>query len=152
MSRLRTKKANYPGLMDILATLHAMRVNYQHSHWTSKGPMFFSRHQLFAKLYNSVAEELDLLAEKMVGMGGSYCIDLTQLVTRTAEICASLPKDDNLVSKALVLENMLQDLLKNQYELMKAEGSLTLGLDDFLMNVANNHETNQYLLKQTLAV
>jgi hypothetical protein len=47
---------------------------------------------------------------------------------------------------------MLQDLLKNQYELMKAEGSLTLGLDDFLMNVANNHETNQYLLKQTLAV
>jgi DNA-binding ferritin-like protein len=114
--------------------------------------MFFSRHQLFAKLYNSVAEELDLLAEKMVGMGGSYCIDLTQLVTRTAEICASLPPDDNLVSKALVLENMLQDLLKNQYELMKAEGSLTLGLDDFLMNVANNHETNQYLLKQTLAV
>jgi starvation-inducible DNA-binding protein len=152
MSILRTKKANYPGLMDILATLHAMRVSYQHSHWTSKGPMFFSRHQLFAKLYNSVAEELDLLAEKMVGMGGSYCIDLTQLVTRTAEICASLPKDDNLVSKALVLENMLQDLLKNQYELMKAEGSLTLGLDDFLMNVANNHETNQYLLKQTLAV
>jgi len=152
MSRLRTKKANYPGLMDILATLHAMRVSYQHSHWTSKGPMFFSRHQLFAKLYNSVAEELDLLAEKMVGMGGSYCIDLTQLVTRTAEICASLPPDDNLVSKALVLENMLQDLLKNQYELMKAEGSLTLGLDDFLMNVANNHETNQYLLKQTLAV
>jgi starvation-inducible DNA-binding protein len=152
MSRLRTKKANYPGLMDILATLHAMRVSYQHSHWTSKGPMFFSRHQLFAKLYNSVAEELDLLAEKMVGMGGSYCIDLTQLVTRTAEICASLPKDDNLVSKALVLENMLQDLLKNQYELMKVEGSLTLGLDDFLMNVANNHETNQYLLKQTLAV
>jgi len=68
MSRLRTKKANYPGLMDILATLHAMRVSYQHSHWTSKGPMFFSRHQLFAKLYNSVAEELDLLAEKMVGI------------------------------------------------------------------------------------
>jgi DNA-binding ferritin-like protein len=114
--------------------------------------MFFSRHQLFSRLYDSVAEELDTLAEKMVGMGGSYCIDLTQLVTRTAEICASLPKDDNLVSKALVLENMLQDLLKNQYELMKAEGSLTLGLDDFLMNVANNHETNQYLLKQTLAV
>ena len=152
MSRLRTKKANYPGLMDILATLHAMRVSYQHSHWTSKGPMFFSRHQLFAKLYGSVAEELDTLAEKMVGMGGSYCIDLTQLVTRTAEICASLPKDDNLVSKALVLENMLQDLLKNQYELMKAEGTITLGLDDFLMGVANNHETNQYLLKQTLAV
>jgi hypothetical protein len=41
--------------------------------------------------------------------------------------------------------------LRAVYDTIKASGELSLGLDDFLMAMADAHDTNRYLLRQRTA-
>jgi hypothetical protein len=41
-------------------------------------------------------------------------------------------------------------MLRTAYEVIHQAGTMTLGLDDYLMSVANTHETNCYLLQQRI--
>jgi hypothetical protein len=50
----------------------------------------------------------------------------------------------------MFLEDLLQRVLKAAYKALKDSGDLTLGLDDYLMALANKHETNVYLIKRRL--
>lgn len=53
-------------LCQLLGMLLAMRQNYHSSHWQVGGPNFYGDHQLFERLYGSVSDEIDTLAEKLV--------------------------------------------------------------------------------------
>jgi len=41
------------------------------AHWNVKGPNFIALHQLFDKVYASVEEGIDLIAERCVALGGT---------------------------------------------------------------------------------
>lgn len=43
------------------------------AHWNVKGPHFLTLHQLFDRLAGIVAELVDLLAERLVALGGRVC-------------------------------------------------------------------------------
>src|SRR5271154_7037890 len=58
-----------------IATLKAMALIHQHNHWTTKGNAFYGDHLLFERLYNSTLKDLDLAAEKFVGLMGDSCLD-----------------------------------------------------------------------------
>lgn len=57
-----------------IATLKAMALIHQNSHWTTKGIPFYGDHLLFERLYNSALEDLDLAAEKFIGLFGDDCL------------------------------------------------------------------------------
>ena len=52
--------------------------------------------------------------------------------------------------RGLLSEADVQEIIKNVYDSLKQMGELSLGMDDFLMATASEHETNQYLLRQVL--
>ena len=58
-----------------IASYKALALIHQHNHWTTKGSSFYGDHLLFEKLYNKALEDLDLAAEKFMGIFGDECLD-----------------------------------------------------------------------------
>lgn len=130
-------------LKEILAVLRAQQWLLLTSHWQTKG---YDLHLLFERLYGALAGQIDTLAEKMVGYYGIESVDANDSMTRTQKWLKEWKGD--LVASALTSEKQLQTLLRQTYESMKEKKELSLGLDDYLMGLASEHETHLYLLGQ----
>jgi len=162
---LRTKKAYFQGdpgdqeavcdmMCQVLALLRAMHWHYWTSHWQTHGDPYYGDHLLFQRLYGDgpLVEEIDGLAEKIVGYFGPEAVDPIESMRRTAWFLQEWLEEepDCIYRRSLEAEEDLQLLLETVYEEIDGMGSMTLGLDDFIMALANAHETNIYLLQQRL--
>ena len=134
----------------LLACLRSQYWSYQQSHWQVKGRTFYGDHLLFQRLYESVQQQTDTLAEKMVGLYGPDAVDGLDLGGKFEVFIKRWNKSDCLHRRGLLSEQDFQNLVKGVYEGLKAMGELSLGMDDFLMATASEHETNEYLLRQLL--
>lgn len=140
-------------LLQILAILRALQWTHQTSHWKVRGTTSYQDHLLFQRLYEAVGEEIDTLAEKIVGIYGPDAILNLSLISDTHRFIAEHARvgaRDGSYECALRMEEHLQRALKIAYEDLKSQGEMSLGLDDFLMATANDHETALYLLRQRL--
>lgn len=149
-TKLVSKNTAIEMLQWLLAALRAQYWNYQQSHWQTKGPTYYGNHLLFQRLYESVQEQIDTLAEKMVGSYGPESVDGLDLGAKFEEFIRRWSEVGCLHKRGLLSEEDLQKLIKWAYEKLKQMGELSLGMDDFLMATASEHETNQYLLRQVL--
>jgi len=96
-----------------------------------------------------VSDEVDGLAEKIVSYFGPGAVEPLGIEALTMRALRKYyGKSGDIPFRALMLEEKLQVILKELYEAIKGSGEMTLGLDDFIMALANAHETNIYLLKQ----
>jgi DNA-binding ferritin-like protein len=142
-------------LQDLLAKLRVLRWHYHTTHWRVRGESFYGDHLLFERLYAgdtpSVDDQIDALAEKMVAYYGRDVVS-SQAVwpEATAFMQSSLQSSDCPYKQALVMENEVQKSIQKAYSAMKEDGSMTLGMDDFLMALANERETPIYLLQQRM--
>jgi len=143
----------------LLALLRAQYLLFHNAHWETTGDAFYSDHTLFARLYEGDGEEdagvvgdIDGLAEKMVGKYGPEAVDMRIVgpLMHSWSACWGDLKEACLKRRALKSEEDLQKVTKLVYDSLKKWGTLSLGMDDFLMAMANKHEVNQYLLRQTL--
>lgn len=140
-------------LLQILAILRALEWSHQTAHWKVRGEPFYGDHLLFQKLYQAVGEEIDTLAEKIVGVYGPDALTNLSVLSDTHQFIANhaaTGAGDSSYQCALQMEEHLQRALKLAYDELKASGEMSLGLDDFLMATANAHETALYLLRQRL--
>lgn len=137
-------------LMVLLSMLRAQYLLYQTLHWQAKGDPAYGNHLLFQRLYESLLEQVDTLAEKMVGMFGNDSVDLPDQLEVMQKLCATWCQVQDPHERGLKSEHMLQATLKKVYDHMKEADELTLGLDDYLMATASEHDTNMYLLQQVL--
>ena len=134
----------------LLAKLRLIALYYQTAHWQVKGTTFYADHLLFERLYNTVNEEIDGVAEKAVGITKKLdVVDLTDSLKLIAKEAPKLPyacKDNTMfVNAALELEQDLLDYLDKNFE------KQSLGVQDLLAHLANTHESNCYLLRQRSA-
>jgi len=133
-------------LKEILAILRAQAISYQTCHWHVDGSSFYGNHLLFQRLYDGLQKEIDTLGEKMVSYYGENTIDAKDSIARVLKWLKEW-KGDHWES-GLQSEKDLQAILSHTYEKMKESKELSLGLDDFILTLANTHETNLYLLGQ----
>lgn len=139
-------------LCNLLALLRAQYMSYQTSHWQQAGVAYYGNHLLFQRLYESVTDQVDQLAEKIVGYLGAPPVDLgpqARLVSQYAARWNAV--QDCHHKRGLQSEQDCQEAIKAAYDGIKAAKAMTLGLDDWLMATANAHEENQYLLQRVLA-
>lgn len=137
-------------LQHVLALLRVIHLSHWTSHWQVKGTTFYGDHQLLDRLYNSLPEEIDTLAEKMVAEFGADAVDIEDQLPRFIEVATPMKKEASPIQRALVYEELLQQELRKAYDALKSMEGLSLGLDDFIMSTANAHETNLYLMRQRL--
>jgi DNA-binding ferritin-like protein len=135
-----------------VATLKAMTLIHQHSHWTTKGSTFYGAHLLFMRIYESAQKDLDMAAEKFVGVFGDRCLNYDLQADLLHKV---LLKYKNLegspAQMSLEAEKDFLKFSKAAYNCFEEEGKLTLGLDDMIMAIASNREEAVYLLQQSLA-
>lgn len=137
-------------LCDVLACLRAQYLSYQTSHWQVVGQSFYGNHLLFQRLYESVQEQVDQLAEKLVGYLGREVVGLDSQIKHIAGYTMRWSQIDCHHKRGLQSEADLQAALKRSYDGIKQVNAMTLGLDDWIMATANAHEENEYLLQQAL--
>lgn len=132
-------------MVSLLALLRALQWNYQHAHWQTVGPEFYGNHLMFERLYNTLTEEIDTLAEKVVGHSGYDSIDLLQQMVAAHWWLQQWASISCHHKRSMWAEMMLQSRIAQAMDL-----GLPAGLEDFLQGVANAHDTHIYLLRQTL--
>jgi len=140
-------------LQILLACLRGAHWAHWTSHWQVEGESQYGDHQLLERIYNGLVKEIDTLAEKIVGGYGSDSVapvDQAQLMANSLLPLVEMRAEANPILRALVVEEALQKIFKRIYDFLKAQNSLSLGMDDFIMSIANEHETNIYLLRQRL--
>lgn len=133
-----------------VATLKAIALIHQHSHWTTRGIPFYGDHLLFERLYNSALKDLDLAAEKFIGLFGDECLgyDLqAELLNKVLLKYKDL--EGSPVEMSLSIEKDFLNFSREAYDCFEQEGKLTLGLDDMIMAIASQREESVYLLQQT---
>jgi len=147
--RLRYASESYKldVMQALLAVLRAVHWSHWTSHWQASGNPSYGDHLLFERLYEGVEDEIDTLAEKIVGEFGPEAVAPVLQVQQSMLALIRFDHPDPLV-RALKLEESLQRILKRTYDLIKNQEGMSLGLDDYIMSIANSHETNLYLLRQ----
>lgn len=146
--RFRRQISGQDLLKEVLSLLRAQSWLYQTLHWQVKGKDFYENHLLFERLYGGLGEEIDTLAEKLVGYYGSEAVSANESIEK-AQKWLSGWRDSDPITAALGAEKQLQALLRKTYDTMSQKKELSLGLDDFIMALASAHETNLYLLSQS---
>jgi len=135
--------------------MKALEAFYQGKHWTAKGPLFYSAHLMFAKLYEVTSEDIDAVAEIALADGTEEALIESSLVLE--EACALLKKHDKSVGSKDTLGNALTTAVALEQSLLTLIEELiaTIGKDtatnNLLAGIADSHKrTNLYLLKQHL--
>jgi len=105
---------------------------------------------MFERFYSAMPEEIDVLGEKMVGHLDLHAVEPVESIQQSAEYLKDWNQHSCLFQRSLVCERDLQLELQIITRDLKGEGTLTLGLEDFLATLSNAHEANTYLLKQRL--
>lgn len=134
-----------------IATLKALALIHQHSHWTTNGTPFYGDHLLFMRLYEDTLETLDLAAEKFIGLFGDKCLDYDLQADLLHKIMQRYSKFEGSPHEmSLAAEKDFLNFSKEAYNALEDDGAMTLGLDDMLMAIASKHEEFCYLLQQAL--
>ncbi len=134
-----------------VATLKAISLIHQHNHWTTKGEMFYGDHLLFERIYNSALENLDLAAEKFMGLFGEESLNFdlqTELLNKILTKYKNL--EGSPVEMSLAIEKDFLKFAQASYNEFKEADVISLGLDDAIMSISNKREEAVYLLQQIL--
>jgi len=136
-------------LVSLLGKMKALYWFHWTSHWQTIGAPFYGDHELFARLKDDMVDEIDTLAEKLVGYYGADSVDPWHVMEH--EHAGMAPEyATDLVSQALLMEQSFQADLQQAYDKLKASGEITLGLDDFIMGLSSDHDSHVYLLQQRM--
>jgi|SRR5271166_815639 len=132
-----------------VAFLRSVSLQHQNAHWLARGDNFYGTHLLFERLYKSSQEDVDLAAEKMVGLFGNECLDLKMQAEMIGKILKQFSAESS-VEMSLAAEKKFLDISQKFYDKVKEADKMTLGLDDMIMAIASKREEACYLLQQTL--
>lgn len=138
-------------LQILLSSIHALEENYESAHWLSKGESSYGDHLLFERLYGNVQEEVDSLAERLIGLHGNEAYTPGPHMRRVSKFISKWDRIDCLFRRSIYAEKTVLNLLESSYDKISHMDQMTLGLDDLIMSISSQHETHMYLLKQKLA-
>jgi DNA-binding ferritin-like protein len=139
----------------LVAFLRGESMVHQAHHWQSRGPNAYGDHLLFERLYNGVIEDLDKLAERMVGSSHPVLAYPVFHAKHTSAVVQTFydgappsptPDENVMLSLRAVLYTLV--LIKFSYSSLEQQGLLSHGIDNLLQGIADKHEEHVYLLRQ----
>jgi DNA-binding ferritin-like protein len=142
-------------LAAMLAFMRGESMIHQAHHWQAQGGNYYGDHLLFDRLYEGVTEDIDKLAERMVGSGVPILAHPVLHAKHTSAVVQTFydgappnptPDEHVLISLRAVLRTLV--VMKMAYGYLEQQGLLSHGLDNLLQGIADKHEEHIYLLKQ----
>jgi starvation-inducible DNA-binding protein len=112
-------------LQDRLADSIDLMMQAKQAHWNVKGPNFIALHELFDKVYTDVGGYVDLIAERIVQLGGiaqgtirsvaarsimpEYPLDISSGHKHVAELAHDVAFYSEVIRGAIALATQLED-------------------------------------------
>lgn len=146
----------YAELSVLLVYLKFLATIHQNHHWVTKGDPYYGDHLLFQRLYGDIADEVDSVAEKAIGLGSVTNVDVKLQTVQLDKLvsgygtASTMPQQAELAKRSLHAELNFLKVTAHLVESMKACGLLTRGLDNLLAGIEDKHEGHVYLLKQRI--
>lgn len=147
----------YCQLSVALVHLKYLYALHQNHHWTVMGDPYYGDHLLFQRLYDGILPEIDMVAEKAIGLGCTDNVDLQIVNSQVLKlICGQgsavmIPQSTDLAKKSLMAEMNFLAVMKHLCDSLKECGLMTHGLDNLLAGIEDKHEGHIYLLKQRIS-
>ena len=142
---------HYGQLSVLMAHLRYLNILHHTHHWVAGS---YSDHLLFEQLYESVRTEIDLLAERAIGLSDIETVDITrqlrtlQAIVKEDDVESMISDQNNrLIFKSLEAENRFLEIIDFIKEDLQTNGLMTNGLEDLLGTIASQHEQHVYLLQ-----
>jgi DNA-binding ferritin-like protein len=138
----------------MLAYLEFLKKVHHTHHWIAKGDPFYGDHLLFQRLYEGVEDDIDVVAEKAVGLGTIANVDLNLVTAQCYRLVqnygpsSTIPQPTELFRRSYQAEMTFLKVVARLVESLKECGLLTRGLDNMIAGIEDKHETHVYLLKQ----
>jgi DNA-binding ferritin-like protein len=149
--------APHAELAVVLSALRAQAMLLQTAHWSTRGETFYGDHLLFERLYGVVNGEVDMVAEKAVGVGSANFVNaplqlkqMYKIMCMYDESVSTIPQPSDWARKCYTAEQHIIGLVDQAIESLKSSGCLTKGVDNMLVGILDAHENNCYLLKQRI--
>lgn len=141
-------------LLQLLATLRAIKWHAWNLHWKASGPASYSDHLLFQRIYAGegggpeIDDQIDGLGERITALYGNSGIDgprITEMAYRIHRAITGM----TMVAGALELEQKALKLSSSIADrVAKGAPRLRVSLDNFVRELADARSTVVYLLKQ----
>jgi DNA-binding ferritin-like protein len=142
----------------ILAHLRALQWIAWTSHWTASGPSYYGDHLLLQRLYAGeeggpdINEQIDQLGERMVSYFGPGSVDPAPISSMTHRILKYTSDFASPYARLLAIEKVTQTTIREAWKANQDSGNeMSLGIDDYLMSLANERDTVRYLLQRRVA-
>lgn len=151
---LRCGNEKYAELVAVLGSLRALSILHQTHHWQAAGDSFMADHKLFEELYTASTEQIDPLAEKIVGLSGKpELVGFSRHVIGVSSFLSEVKAhgtSDEPARRSLDAEKMFIALVESVMKRLEVRGLLSRGLENLLGGLADEHEKFVYLLGQRI--
>lgn len=137
----------------ILADLTALYVAHQSAHWRASGESFYGDHQLFQRMYEETADEVDQVAERLLGItGDDSLVDPSRRLAMASAAIKNILSNGDLASSLLIAEKAFVKQIAGILDALEAMGQLSDGTENLLQGIADKHEEHVYLLSRRVGI
>lgn len=144
--------ANNQPIIDVLAPLvadtHILYVKTRSYHWHVKGPHFKALHTLFEEQYVALAEAADVLAERIVMLGGQAPATLAGFLA-----LKTLDEGDGSLDASAMIEGLAHDHERMAAALKEAIAKVDhhgdVATSDILTSRLIEHEKTAWVLRSS---
>jgi len=152
-------ESQFSELAAVLVFVKCVAHIHQTHHWQARGADFYGDHQMFERVYESISDQVDKIAEKTVGAGGASLVEMTRIARLVATVTewmraiycsgvSALQSDSDLVRLSLAAEECLVGATNYAIMKMESAGTLTPGIDNMLSQMIDDRESASYLLRR----
>lgn len=137
-------------LNELLSNFQVYYQNLRGLHWNIKGKRFFDLHVKFEELYTDAQEKIDLLAERILTLGGVPLHTFEDyLANNKLKIGNNIHKDE--IAIELIAEN-ISGLLKIERAILKASSEIDDdGTNSMIGDFVGEQEKMLWMLKAWLS-
>ena len=150
----RCGNEKYSDLVALMGALRGLSILHQTHHWQSFGEKFYSDHLLFQKLYEAANDQVDDVAEKVVGLSDkAELAGFSKHVISTTEFLSLIKNhatSDDFAKRSLDAEKIMVSMIETIMNRLEQRSLLTRGLDNLLGGLADEHEKFVYLLERRI--
>jgi len=138
----------------LLTVAEAVAMLHRTNHWTASSQSYYSDHKLFETLYDGLNEDIDTLAEKIVGLGSDAGVDVHDRINGMAQILSEMYAPHTvgsvsvLAERSLAAEFFLLRIAALAIRSMKELGSATPGVENMLQQFCDSREEAIFHLRR----
>ncbi|WP_106768600.1 Dps family protein [Paenibacillus faecalis] len=132
-----------------LANWSVLGVKLHNYHWFVKGPQFFALHEKFEELYNTAADYVDEIAERMLAIGGKPAASMAEyLKLASIEEATGDHSAEQMVAALVADFQMIVKELKAGIEIANDQGDDPSA--DLLIGMLTDVEKQSWMLSAFL--